>query len=404
MINPVTIATGREDSLFSADISRNSENIKTAFLERRVLVVGGAGSVGSATIRALLRYHPAAVHVIDQNENGLAELVRDLRGSGLVEKQLDLRLMPLDFGAPVSRRFLASTGRYDVVLHFAALKHVRSEKDVAAILQMLDTNVLKQQRLMAWLADGDAPSRYFAVSTDKAANPVSFMGASKRLMERLIFAESLDSLGGAVRTSARFANVAFSAGSLLASFPERMQRRQPVAVPRETRRFFVSAEEAAHICLLACAAVPNGHVAIPRMHADEDLRELIPIAEGFLRTAGFRAIPYDDETSAREAVETDAARGGWPLLLTPRNTDGEKESEVFVGEGERPVEIGMSALLGISQAAADPAALEHVLSELRRLVDDPTISITKPELARLIREVVSEFNPLEAGRRLDDRM
>jgi len=403
MIDPVTIATGRDYSLFAADISGHSESIRATFSDRRVLVVGGAGSIGSATLRAILPYRPAAVHVIDQNENGLAELVRDLRGSGLVEKRLDLKLMPLDYGAPVSRRFLASAGRYDVVLHFAALKHVRSEKDVASILQMLDTNVLKQQRLMAWLAEGGAPSRYFAVSTDKAANPVSFMGASKRLMERLIFASS-NPLDSAVRTSARFANVAFSAGSLLASFPDRIHRRQPVAVPRETRRFFVSIEEAAQICLLACAAVPNAHIAIPRMHADRDLRQLAPIAEGFLRAAGFRATPYDDETLAREAVESEAARGSWPLLLTPRDTEGEKESEVFVGEGETPVEIGMSALLGIPQTAADTAILERVLSGVQRLVDNPAVSIAKPELAKLIREVLSEFSPLEAERSLDERM
>jgi FlaA1/EpsC-like NDP-sugar epimerase len=404
MIDPVVIATGRDYSLFSPDVAAKTEAIRSTLSGRRVLVVGGAGSIGSATLRAILPYDPAAVHVIDQNENGLAELVRDLRGSGLVEKRLDLKLMPLDYGAAVSRRFLDSAGRYDIVLHFAALKHVRSEKDVSSILQMLDTNVLKQQRLMTWLAESGAPSRYFAVSTDKAANPANFMGASKRLMERLIFTESCSPLTGTVRTSARFANVAFSAGSLLASFPERIRRRQPVVVPRETRRFFVSVEEAAQICLLACAAVPTAHMAIPRMQPDRDLRQLAPIAEGFLQAAGFRAIPYDDETLAREAVDREAARGNWPLLMTPRDTDGEKESEVFVGEGEAPVEIGMSALLGIPQSAADSAALGHVFSELQRMIDDSSIRVGKPDLAKLLRGVVSEFNPLEAGRKLDERM
>ncbi|HVF39136.1 MAG TPA: polysaccharide biosynthesis protein [Gemmatimonadaceae bacterium] len=404
MIDPVEIATGRRDSLFAEDISRKGEDIRATFHERRVLVIGGAGSIGSATVRALLEYRPSAVHVIDQNENGLAELVRDLRGSGLVDLAVDLKLMPLDYGASVSRRFISAAGPYDVVLHFAALKHVRSEKDVAAILQMIDTNVLKQQRLMSWLGESTPPSHYFAVSTDKAANPVSFMGASKRLMEHLIFAESLAPLDASVRTSARFANVAFSAGSLLASFPERIQRRQPIAVPRSTRRFFVSVEEAAHICLLACAAVPSGHIAIPRMQADENLRELIPIAEGFLRSAGLRPVSYDDEASARAAVESDSANGGWPMLLTPRNTDGEKESEVFIGEGETPIEIGMSALLAIEQAAADRSSLRDVLSRLQSLVDDSSESITKREIAELVREVVPEFNPLESGVQLDSRM
>lgn len=404
MIDPVTIATGRDYSLFAADVSDNSERIRSVFEGQRVLVVGGAGSIGSATLRSILPYRPAALHVIDQNENGLAELVRDLRGSGLVEQKLDLRLMPLDYGAPVSRRFIDAAGRYDVVLHFAALKHVRSEKDVASILQMFDTNVLKQRRFMRWLADAGSPSRYFAVSTDKAANPANFMGASKRLMEQLIFTESCSPLGNAIRTSARFANVAFSAGSLLASFPERLRRRQPLAVPRDTRRFFVSVDEAAQICLLGCAAVPTAHVVIPRMHADRDLRQLTPIAEGFLEAAGLHPVHFEDENSAREAVEREAGRGNWPLLLTPRDTDGEKESEVFVGDGETPLEIGMSALLGIPQTGTDPEVLGHVLSELQRMAENSEVTVDKSTLARLVGSAISEFKPLEARRSLDERL
>ena len=404
MIDPVRIATGRDRSLFAADIEARSEGIRAAVAGRRILVIGGAGSIGSATLRAILPYGPKAVDVVDQNENGLAELVRDLRSSGLVEERLALTLMPLDYGAPVCERFLRSRDRYDIVFHFAALKHVRSEKDVASILQMVDTNVLKQRRLMAWLAEGGPPSRYFAVSTDKAANPVNFMGASKRLMERLIFTKAVSPLGDAVRTSARFANVAFSAGSLLASFPERIRRRQPLAVPNDTRRFFVSIEEAADICLLASAAIPGDHIAIPRMDPDQHLRQLAPIAEGFLEAEGFRATRYDNEASARMAVERDAARGSWPLLMTPRDTEGEKESEVFVGDGEAPAEIGLSALLGVPQHEADPTILERVLSELDRLVVNPGAKVAKPQLAALIREAVPEFKPFDAKKRLDDRM
>jgi FlaA1/EpsC-like NDP-sugar epimerase len=404
MTSVVAIATGREHSLFAADVAANAQRLGEAFTGARLLVVGGAGTIGSATLRAVLPYDPAAIHVVDQNENGLAELVRDVRNTGLARPSLDFRLLPLDYGAPVTRRFLSSSGPYNAVLHFAALKHVRSEKDVASILQMVDTNVLKQHRLLEWLAEERHPSRYFAVSTDKAANPANFMGATKRLMEHLLFTDASNPLKSAVRTSARFANVAFSAGSLLASFGDRIRLRQPIAAPLDTRRFFVSIEEAAEICLLASAVMPSGHLAIPRMRPGQDLRELVPIAEAFLTKAGFRPIRYDDEVQARDAVDRDTAIGGWPLLCTPRDTDGEKESEEFVGEGENPKEIGLSAVLGIPQQGVDPSSLESTLGQLREWTENPTATVTKADLARVFTKLISEFRPIQHGRTLDERM
>lgn len=402
--NWAAIATGREHSLFAADVAANAQAIGTAFSGARVLVVGGAGTIGSATLRAVLRYDPAAIHVLDQDENGLAELVRDVRSTGVARPALDFRLLPLDYGASVTRRFLSSSGPYDAVLHFAALKHVRSEKDVASILQMIDTNVLKQQRLLEWLAEDRQPSRYFAVSTDKAVNPANFMGASKRLMEHILFTDAYTPLKNAVRTSARFANVAFSAGSLLASFGDRIRLRQPIAAPRDTRRFFVSIEEAAEICLLASALVPSGHVAIPRMHADRDLRELIPLAEAFLAAAGYRSSRYEDEGQARDAVAREEAAGAWPVLCTPRDTDGEKESEEFVGEGEKAEDVGLSALLGIAQHGLDPSALEATLRQLREWTEIPNTRVNKADLIKLLAEVLGDFRPIQSGRTLDDRM
>jgi FlaA1/EpsC-like NDP-sugar epimerase len=372
MRDPSALATGHERSRFAADMRARAGELLAAFGGRRVLVVGGAGSIGAATVRALLPFAPAAVHVVDQDENGLAELVRDVRSAGLAPRHLDLRLMPLDYGAPVARRFLASAGPYDSVLHFAALKHVRSEKDAASVLQMIDTNVLKQERLLGWLAEDGVPGRYFAVSTDKAANPVNFMGASKRLMEHLVFSGGAP-LGAARRNSARFANVAFSAGSLLESWGRRLSKRQPMAVPVDTLRYFVSLEESAEICLLAAAATPDRHLAVPDFDAGRDLRELVPIAEAFVRSAGFEPAWYDDEPEARAAVERDAARGAWPVLRTARDTDGEKSEEVFTGAGEMTV------------------------GDARLIVD-------KTALAACIRRAVPEFSPASAGRNLDGRM
>lgn len=400
----VALATGHRGSRFAADLAARTFALRDAFAGRRVLVIGGAGSIGAATVRALLPFTPAAVHVVDQDENALAELVRDVRSTGLAPRALDLRLLPLDYGAPVARRFVASAGPYDAVLHFAALKHVRSEKDPASILQMLDTNVLKQARLMSWLAEDGAPARYFAVSTDKAANPVNFMGASKRLMEHVVLSAAVTPLGQAVRTSARFANVAFSAGSLLESWGERLKRRQPVAVPRDTRRYFVSLEEAAEICLLATAAVPDRHVAVPRLRVEADLRTLAPIAEAVVAAAGYRAAWYDDEDEARAGLERDAASGTWPVLLTPRDTDGEKAEEEFVGEGETTADVGLTALLGIAQGEAEPDVLRGVLDELTLWVAEPRLRAEKDAIAAVLVRAVPEFRHARRGKGLDDRM
>lgn len=405
-MNPelVALATGHLRSRYAADVATSGEALKSAFCGARVLVIGGAGSIGSATVLALLRLGPARLHVVDQNENGLAELVRDVRSSGLAPRSLDLRLMPLDYGAPVTRRFLCDAGPYDAVLHFAALKHVRSEKDPASILQMLDTNVLKQVRLMEWLSDGRPPSRYFAVSTDKAADPVNFMGASKRLMEHLVFTPAVSPLGTARRTSARFANVAFSAGSLLESWEARLRKRQPIAVPRDTRRYFVSLGEAAEICLLAAGAAPDGQVVIPRLRPEADLRELAPIAEGYVKAAGYRAAWYEDEHQAREKVEQEAARGAWPVLLTARDTDGEKPEEEFVGSRETAADIGFAALRGVAQAGAEPAVLRRVLETLGLWVADARLRADWQAIAEAIASVVPEFRPARRGKSLDDRM
>jgi FlaA1/EpsC-like NDP-sugar epimerase len=397
------LATGRSTSAYAADVATHAGALADTFGGRRVLVIGGAGSIGAATIRALLPYRPSCVDVIDQSENGLAELVRDVRSDDLVDAGTAFRLMPLDYGASVALRFIGST-RYDAVLHFAALKHVRSEKDVASVLQMLDTNVLKQRRLMAWLADIGVPAHYFAVSTDKAANPVNFMGASKRLMEHLLFTPGATPLAGDRRTAARFANVAFSAGSLLASWRDRIANGQPVAVPRDTRRYFVSLAESAEICLLAAGALPHAHLAVPRMTAAADLHDLVAVAEAFIRASGFTPVRYEEPGAARAAVEPARTAGQWPLLLTPRDTTGEKAEEEFVGTGERAIEAGMKALQAVPQAGIDRSALQDALDHLETWVAQPRLAVGLRDLADVIRGVVPEFAHAASDKSLDDRI
>lgn len=398
------LATGRNSSLFTADLATSDAAIRDSVSGSRLLVIGGAGSIGGATVRALLRYAPAALDVVDQSENALAELVRDVRSDDLVRPATTLRLLPLDYGAPVTARVIRDEAPYDAVLHFAALKHVRSGKDAASVLQMLDTNVIKQRRFMGWLADRGAPARYFAVSTDKAANPVNHMGASKRLMEHLLFTHGVSGLSPDHATSARFANVAFSAGSLLASWRERMDRRQPIAVPRDTYRYFVSLDEAAAICLLAAFALPGRALAIPRMTANSDLHELAPIAAAFARAAGYEPEWHESEADARAAIGTSVPAGRWPVLLTPLDTEGEKESEEFVGAGEAAAEAGWKELRAVPQRGADPAALAAALDQLEAWVARPDLAVSRRDIAQVVASVVPEFAPVANVRSLDERM
>lgn len=393
---------GRPDiDYFVADLRAHSDALARALRGRRVLVIGGAGSIGSATLRELVPFAPAALHVVDIDENGLAELVRDLRSrpSGLPVE--DFRALPLDFGSPIMQRFLEAGAAYDFVLHFAAFKHVRSEKDVCSLLQLLETNVSKVARLVDWLA-ARGRARFFAVSTDKAANPVSLMGASKRVMEDVAFAAAER---GLAVSSARFANVAFSSGSLLESFVNRLAKGQPLAVPADTRRFFVTLEEAGRLCLLAAVAAPPGHLVVPGAEFRAVDHRLEDVAAAFLRAHGLEPRLYDDEGTARERVPADRATGRYPLLRTARDTAGEKAYEEFVGEGEELVALGFRELQAVLHRPASPAHCRAAfLADLQRLLSDPALPVDKAGLVGRMQGVVPALAHVETGRTLDARM
>jgi len=317
----------RQKSLFEADCASHADEVASLVQGRRVLVVGGAGSIGSATAAQLAGFSPAQLHIVDTDENGLTELVRDLRSQGIVSDRTDLRTTPLDAGSPTMLRLLQDNRGYDLVLNFAAVKHVRSEKDLLSLLRMLDVNLRITRRLLENVAA--TSERYFAVSTDKAANPVNLMGASKRAMEHLVLDEDLD----IEVTSARFANVAFSQGSLLDGWLRRLAKRQPWAVPAGARRFFVTLEEAGQLCLLAATAAPAGKVIIPDLNPATELRDLVEVAHDVLGVLGLRPELHDDEGSARRAALSPRP-GTWPVLITRLDTAGEKEYEEFVAPGD----------------------------------------------------------------------
>lgn len=398
------LATGRDQALFQEDLGRFSEQLRAEIEGRRILVIGGAGSIGAATVRTLVQFSPAALHVLDQNENGLAELVRDFRSSFEANELPDLRTLPMNFGSPVMQRFLQHEAPYDFVLNFAALKHVRSEKDAYSILQMLDTNVVKPARLLKWLTQRGDVRRYFCVSTDKAANPVNLMGASKRLMEHVIFSDEVLHHRNVKVSSARFANVAFSDGSLLQGWLMRLAKGQPLATPRDTRRYFVSLEEAGQICVLAAFLAPDAHLLVPRLDASRDLLLLSDLAVKVLQWFGYAPRFFDDEPAARRAAKSGEGSEYYPLLLTPLDTSGEKPYEEFVGEGERSVEVGMKELAGVPYVPAPPGVLTAFLEWVEVRIDSAEIPVRKEELVAAIQKVLPEFHHMASTKSLDQRL
>jgi len=351
----------------------------------------------------LTEFELGCLHVVDQNENALVEIVRELRSrpGGLGVR--DFQALPIDLGSQIMRRHLERESCYDFVFNFAALKHVRSEKNVCSLLQMLDTNLLKPLRCWRWIQERAADTAYFAVSTDKAADPVSMMGASKRILEQLIFSRERALMNAQRATSARFANVAFSNGSLLESFGRRFEKRQALACPRDTHRFFISLREAGQICLLAALCGPDRHIVIPRLRTD-DACKLEDVAAAFLRTKGLEPEIYDDEEAARSNVEGSLLRRHYPLLLTRLDTEGEKPSETFVGRNETVIDFGMSSVEAVRSNAIDTGALVDFVGEIDRLVSDPHVVVDKKSIVQAVSRVLPEFHHLQACRTLDARM
>jgi nucleoside-diphosphate-sugar epimerase len=405
-LNPSTlaeIATGRSEGLFAADYRDRSAELEAKLRGARVLLIGGAGTIGGSVARLLIGYDTAALHIVDANENTLVELTRDLRASGARVRSEDLRWLPLDFGSAIMERFLLAEVPYDFVLNFAAIKHVRSEKDIYSVLRMFETNVVKQHELLTWLGKRNSVTAYFSVSTDKAANPVNLMGASKRLMEHVMFTDREHPLRST--NSARFANVAFSDGSLLHGWTLRIAKGQPLAVPRDTRRFFVSIEEAGELCLLAAFCQQDRQILIPRLSAETDLRPLEQIAVAYLARLGLKAEIYDDEKEGIAHAASDRDRGHYPLLLTPLDTSGEKPFEEFVGQGERNLETGFRHLQSINYLSTKAIRdLTALVDALRHFIATPSTPVAKHDIVQILGQVMPELQHVETGRNLDGRI
>jgi len=402
--------TGRSRSLFADDLAAHDEELRAAIEGRSLLVIGGAGTIGAAFVREALRYRPSRLVVVDTSENGLTELTRDLRSTAGQYVPDAYTTYPIDFGSPTFARLFAAEvasaqGPFDVVAHFAAHKHVRSEKDRFSIEAMVRNNVLSSVRLLDLVADSGA-QRFFCVSTDKAANPANVMGASKKLMEDAVLAYAAEGLVPA--TTARFANVAFSNGSLPAGFLERIAKRQPLSAPSDVRRYFVSPQESGQLCLAACLLGEPGDIAFPRLGASTMLT-FDAIADALLDELGYAPERYATEDEAREAalrlapLAQGAVGPAWPVHYFASDTSGEKPAEEFHTDDE-PVDLDRFAAIGIVRPGAPMtvAGIRSTSAELAELFERD--GLDKAEIVALLGRLVPTFSHVETGRGLDARM
>lgn len=390
--------TERSVSLFLKDIEANSDKLRREIEGKKVLVIGGAGSIGSSFIRAILPFRPAKLTVVDLNENGLAELTRDIRSRADFYVPEDYVTYTLDFDSPIFRRIFKEAGGFDIVANFSAHKHVRSEKDRNSVQALLENNVVKAKRLLDLLAEYP-PRHFFCVSTDKAANPVNIMGASKRVMEDLIMSYT-DKFKV---TTARFANVAFSNGSLPAGFIERVMKRQPIAAPEDVRRYFVSPEESGQICMLACVLGNNGEVFFPKLE-EEKMMRFSTIADRFLHSLGYEPMPCaSDDEARRYAVAMPEDTKQWPVVYFRSDTTGEKDFEEFVVEGER-TDMSRFEALGVITGSQYRSRneVDNFIVQLEDIFSND--DFTKEDVVKALKEFLPNFEHEEKGKNLDQKM
>ncbi len=407
----------RAESLFKTDLENNQSLLQNSIDGRSVLVIGGAGTIGASFVKALLRFKPSRLYVVDINENGLTELTRDLRSSVGLNIPNDYKTYPINFGDAVFEKLLQNEGPFDIVANFAAHKHVRSEKDHYSIEAMIDNNVLRTKRLLDILSE-NPPQHFFCVSTDKAANPVNVMGASKKLMEEVLLAYAqLMPI-----STARFANVAFSNGSLPDGFLQRLMKRQPLSAPSDVKRYFVSPQESGELCLLACILGEPADIFFPKL-AETQMKTFSDIGTALLRELGYEPDFCKTEQEAREKSRQLAVGSRqstehsiqlltsdfrlptslYPVYYFESDTSGEKPFEEFYTETEIVDQQRFQAL-GIVKAKPTYtlAELDSIFSQIRQLFQSN--STDKHSIIQLLTELLPNFQHIETGKNLDQKM
>lgn len=387
----------RQESLFLTDILSSQDQLYNEIHDKSVLVIGGAGSIGSSFIKSVLRFNPSKLVVIDLNENGSAELTRDLRSSSDLKVPEVFLTYTLDFSDPIFEDIFREHNGFDIVANFSAHKHVRSEKDKYSVEALLKNNVIKAKKLLDLLSE-IPPKHFFCVSTDKAANPVNVMGASKRVMEDLIMAYKPDFKV----TTARFANVAFSNGSLPASFFDRMMKNQPLVAPKDVRRFFVSMEESGQICMLACILGKNGEVFFPKLE-EETMKTFSSICDDFIREMGYEKHECASDEEAKTFAATHLPGKKYPVVYFNSDTTGEKDYEEFVVEGEKTDLDRFSSLGVITESKhRSKAEVEAFINQLETLFADR--KFTKAQVVKCLKDFLPNFEHEEKGKNLDQKM
>ncbi|KTF15216.1 UDP-N-acetylglucosamine 4,6-dehydratase [Pseudoalteromonas sp. H105] len=388
---------GRTKELFIQDIETSNEKLKEIVSNSSFLVLGGAGSIGQAVTKEIFKRNPKKLHVVDISENNMVELVRDIRSSfGYIEG--DFQTFALDIGSIEYDAFIQSDGQYDYVLNLSALKHVRSEKDPFTLMRMIDVNVFNTDKTIQQSIECGA-KKYFCVSTDKAANPVNMMGASKRIMEMFLMRKSEK----IAISTARFANVAFSDGSLLHGFNQRIQKKQPIVAPSDIKRYFVTPQESGELCLMSCIFGDNRDIFFPKLSEALHLITFADIAVKYLNERGFEPYLCKTEDEARELVKTLPSQGKWPCLFTESDTTGEKDFEEFFTDSE---ELDMTRFENLGIIKNTPEFDQKLLNEFESEIAlmKSSKSWTKEQMVKLFFKMIPGFGHKETGKYLDGKM
>lgn len=389
---------GRQRKLFTDDIRQHENELRERVSNSSFLVIGGAGTIGQAVSKEIFKRGPNALHVVDVSENNLVELVRDIRSSlGYIKG--DFQTLPLDCGSLEFDIFLEqSKFKYDYILNLSALKHVRSEKDPYSLMRMINVNILNTEKTVKQ-AINIGSKKYFCVSTDKAANPVNMMGASKRIMELFLMRRSNE----IPISTARFANVAFSDGSLLHGFHQRILKKQPIAAPNDVKRYFLTFQESGELCLLSCLLGDNRDIFFPKLNEELNLITFSDIAVRFLENAGYKAVPCSAEEDARQRVNELSKLKQWPCYFFNSDTTGEKDFEEFFMAHET-LDLRRFADIGIvkNELKFDPSVLRYFESRVEEL--KRSRNWQKEDLVSLFRQLLPEFMHEEKGKYLDSKM
>ena len=388
---------GRSQELLEDDISDNSKTLHDIVSSSKFLVIGGAGSIGQAVIKEIFKRNPEKLHVVDINENNLTELVRDIRSSfGYIKG--DFKTFALDIGSVEYDAFIQFDGQYDYVLNLSALKHVRSEKDPFTLMRMIDINIFNTDKTIRQSIK-NGTKKYFCVSTDKAANPVNMMGASKRIMEMFLMRRSMD----IEISTARFANVAFSDGSLLHGFNQRMEKRQPISAPSDIKRYFVTPQESGELCLMSCIFGENRDIFFPKLSEALHLISFSDLVIEYLKGKGYIAHICKTEDEARELIKTLPEKGKWPCLFTTSDTTGEKDFEEFYTDKEI-LDLNKFKNLGIIKNELEYD--ENQLNDFERHISDlKSVAMwNKQMIVDQFFKMIPNFDYHDTGKYLDNKM